>query len=75
MCAGSLLANRELYLIFMRMIASFRIEKFDDIDTHPVKGNSDPTSLVAIPEKYRAKFVPRHEDALRQSLEQWKECE
>lgn len=68
MCAGSLLANRELYLVFIRLINSFKIEKFDDIDHHPVSGNSDPTSLVAMPNKYRAKFIPRNEVALRQSI-------
>ena len=68
MCAGSLLANRELYLVFMRLINSFKIEKYDDIDYHPVSGNSDPTSLVAMPNKYRARFIPRNETALRQSI-------
>lgn len=68
MCAGSLLANRELYLVFIRLLNSFKIEKFDEIDHHPVSGNSDPTSLVAMPHKYRAKFVPRNETALRHSI-------
>ncbi|KAK6207318.1 hypothetical protein LQW54_007276 [Pestalotiopsis sp. IQ-011] len=48
MCAGSLLANRELYLVYMRLLNSFRVEKDDEIDSHPLTGNSDPTSLVAI---------------------------
>lgn len=71
MCAGSLLANRELYLVFMRMLSSFRIDphgKGDDADWHPVRGNSDPTSLVAIPKKYSVYFVPRDEEALRMGL-------
>ncbi|KAJ5684815.1 uncharacterized protein N7477_001160 [Penicillium maclennaniae] len=68
MCAGSLLANRELYLVFMRTLNSFRIEPYDDTDWHPVRGNSDPTSLVAIPQKYKVRFVPRNADALNQSL-------
>lgn len=71
MCAGSLLANRELYLIFMRLINSFKIEKFDDVDHNPVSGMSDPTSLVAMPRKYRARFVPRNEAALRKSLNEF----
>jgi len=69
MCAGSLLANRELYLVFIRLINSFQIVKADDVDYHPVSGNSDPTSLVAMPNRYLAKFVPRNEAALRQSIE------
>jgi 3-hydroxyphenylacetate 6-hydroxylase len=68
MCAGSLLANRELYLIFMRLLNSFRIEKVDDIDYHPVSGNSDPTSLVAIPKAYRARFLPYDEAVLEKAL-------
>ncbi|KAL4896344.1 cytochrome P450 [Aspergillus ambiguus] len=68
MCAGSLLANRELYLVFMRTLNSFRIESDEDINWHPVLGNSDPTSLVAIPQKYKVRFVPRSEKALTQTL-------
>lgn len=68
MCAGSLLANRELYLVFMRLLGSFRIEKVEEIDYHPVTGNSDPTSLVAIPKAYKARFIPHNATALSQSL-------
>ncbi|OJJ94613.1 hypothetical protein ASPACDRAFT_128177 [Aspergillus aculeatus ATCC 16872] len=68
MCAGSLLANRELYLVFMRTLNSFRIEPVDDVDWHPVRGNSDPTSLVAIPKRYRVRFVPKNRAALAASL-------
>lgn len=72
MCAGSLLANRELYLVFMRMLNSFRIEPDHtdqaNLDWHPVHGNSDPTSLVAIPQRYKVKFVPKDGDALGKAL-------
>lgn len=68
MCAGSLLANRELYLVFMRTLNSFRIDPHDDAEWHPVRGNSDPTSLVAIPKKYKVRFVPRNEEVLRMAL-------
>ncbi|KAL5363048.1 cytochrome P450 [Aspergillus floccosus] len=68
MCAGSLLANRELYLVFMRTLNSFRIESDEDINWHPVKGNSDPTSLVAIPQKYKVRFVPRSKKVLAQMV-------
>jgi 3-hydroxyphenylacetate 6-hydroxylase len=71
MCAGSILANRELYLVFIRLINSFKIEKFDDVDHHPISGNADPTSLVAMPKRYKAKFVPRNEAALRQSMKEF----
>ncbi|KAM5433943.1 putative 3-hydroxyphenylacetate 6-hydroxylase [Microsporum canis] len=68
MCAGSLLANREIYLIFIRMLNSFRIISDEKINTHPIHGNSDPTSLVAIPKKYKVKFVPKNKTALDESL-------
>jgi 3-hydroxyphenylacetate 6-hydroxylase len=68
MCAGSLLANREMYLIFMRMLNSFKIEQADDVDTHPVRGVVDQTQLVSVPKRYKVKFVPRDEDALRAAL-------
>ncbi|KAL3430559.1 3-hydroxyphenylacetate 6-hydroxylase [Aspergillus tetrazonus] len=69
MCAGSLLANRELYLVFIRTLNSFRIEPTDEkIEWHPLKGNSDPTSLVAIPKKYKVRFVPKNEVSLVEAL-------
>jgi 3-hydroxyphenylacetate 6-hydroxylase len=68
MCAGSLLANRELYLIYMRVLNSFRIVKVDEVETHPVKGVIDPTQLVSVPRRYQVRFVPRDEKALRQAI-------
>jgi 3-hydroxyphenylacetate 6-hydroxylase len=68
MCAGSLLANRELYLVFIRTLNSFRIEPHDKTDCHPLRGNSDPTSLVAIPQKYKVRFVPKNKQALSKAL-------
>ncbi|KAI2767604.1 hypothetical protein DTO012A8_7155 [Penicillium roqueforti] len=70
MCAGSLLANRELYLVFIRTLNSFRLESHDKTDCHPLRGNSDPTSLVAIPQKYKVRFVPKDEKALLKALAQ-----
>lgn len=69
MCAGSLLANRELYLVFMRLLNSFEVRKCDNVDSHPVTGNSDPTSLVALPPRFRSYFVPHNEKALAKALE------
>ncbi len=75
MCAGSLLANRELYLVFIRMLHAFEIEKFDDVDCHPVRGNSDPTRLVSMPHGYRAKFVPRNKNAPEKAMREFKVVE
>jgi 3-hydroxyphenylacetate 6-hydroxylase len=71
MCAGSILANRELYLVFIRLINCFRIEKDEEVDVHPVRGNMDATSLVSMPERYKAKFVPRNEKVLRKALDEF----
>ncbi|KAF2459198.1 cytochrome P450 76B1 [Lineolata rhizophorae] len=68
MCAGSLLANRELYLIFMRVLNAFEIVKRTDVDAHPVSGSADPTSLVTMPRRYEVVFRPRNERALREAL-------
>lgn len=75
MCAGSLLANRELYLVFIRMINAFEIRKYDDVDPHPLTGNSDPTSLVAMPNRYKAKFVPRSVSALKRAIAEFEVVE
>ncbi|KAH0192653.1 cytochrome P450, partial [Aureobasidium melanogenum] len=68
MCAGSLLANRELYLVFMRMLSCFEIEKGTEVETHPVKGSSDPTSLVSLPHRYEVRFRSRNEVKLREQI-------
>ncbi|KAJ4124693.1 hypothetical protein NW765_014220 [Fusarium oxysporum] len=68
MCAGSLLANRELYLVYMRLLNSLKIEKSDEVDCHPITGSLDPTSLVALPRRYKAIFKPRNPEALQKAL-------
>jgi 3-hydroxyphenylacetate 6-hydroxylase len=72
MCAGSLLANRELYLTYMRMLNSFEILQDSPVETHPVRGSSDPTSLVTMCRHYQVIFKPRNESALREALGQAK---
>lgn len=69
MCPGSLLANRELYLVFLRMLNSFELVPDSEVDTHPVRGSSDPTSLVSMCKHYQVIFKPRNEVALREALE------
>lgn len=68
MCAGSLLANRELYLIFMRMLSCFEIVSGSEVDAHPVSGSADPTSLVTIPKRYQVYFKPRNETVIGEIL-------
>ena len=69
MCAGSLLANRELYLVFMRMLSCFEIVKGSEVETHPVRGSADPTSLVTVPHWYQVYFKPRNERNIRTVLD------
>lgn len=69
MCAGSLLANRELYLVFLRMLNSYELIQDSEVDVHPVRGASDPTSLVSMCRHYKVVFKPRNERALREALE------
>ena len=68
MCAGSLLANRELYLIFLRLLNSFELVQDSQVDVHPVRGSSDPTSLVTMCHAYKVIFKPRNETVLREAL-------
>lgn len=68
MCAGSLLANRELYLTYMRMLNSFEILQDSQVETHPVLGSADPESLVTMCKHYKVIFKPRNERALREAL-------
>ncbi|KAF2129403.1 cytochrome P450 [Dothidotthia symphoricarpi CBS 119687] len=69
MCAGSLLANRELYLVFMRLLNSFELIQDSEVDVHPVRGSVDPTSLVCMCRHYKVIFKPRNETALRAALD------
>ncbi|GAB7356640.1 hypothetical protein MBLNU459_g7360t1 [Dothideomycetes sp. NU459] len=73
MCAGSLLANRELYLVFMRMLSCFDIKKGTDVETDPVKGSADPTSLVTVPRRYEVVFEPRNSAVLKAMLKEREE--
>ncbi|KAI1429626.1 3-hydroxyphenylacetate 6 hydroxylase [Xylaria sp. FL1777] len=68
MCSGHLLAMRELYLIFMRLLSSFVIETSEKIDCDPSKDMKIPTDLIMAPRPYRVSFKPRNEQRLVESL-------
>ncbi|KAK9417802.1 putative 3-hydroxyphenylacetate 6-hydroxylase [Seiridium unicorne] len=68
MCAGHLLASRELYLVFMRLLSSFRLEIHGHVDTNPRTGMKNPRDLIMAPKKYKIFCVPRNEYLLRQAL-------
>ncbi|KAL7272404.1 hypothetical protein RUND412_004799 [Rhizina undulata] len=65
MCAGSHLANRELYAAFVRLILAFRIlPPRDDkwrIVEDAMENNGCTTALVAEPRAFRCRFVEREE--------------
>lgn len=68
MCAGHLLAAREVYLILMRLLASFRIKPHGEANMDPRTGFKDPEDLILAPHQYQVYFVPRNEAKLKASL-------
>lgn len=68
MCAGHLLAMRELYLVFMRLLASFRLEPHGRGDFDPATGEKNPRHLISTPHNYKVYCVPRDEKTLRARL-------
>lgn len=73
MCAGHLLAMRELYVIFMRLFASFKLEPHGLPNLDPKAGQKHPRDLIAAPHNYKVYFVPRDEARLREALADVKE--
>jgi len=64
MCVGYILGNRQLYILFLRLISTFRIipdpqAKVSSCD--PVKGVFDSKTLVSQPERFRCHFIPRND--------------
>ncbi|KAJ4422965.1 hypothetical protein N0V82_002359 [Gnomoniopsis sp. IMI 355080] len=68
MCAGHLLAMRELYIVFMRLIASFKLEPYGRANLDPASGQKNPRDLIAAPHNYKVYFVPRNEARLQKML-------
>ena len=68
MCIGIQMANRELYVLFLRLINSFKIETDKPIDTNPISGVANPMATVSIPKDYNVRFVPRNLRALQNSI-------
>ena len=63
MCAGSHLANRELYVAFVRLIIAFHIDPPGDIKDRPILNalecNAVPTSLTTDPKPFKCGFRAR----------------
>ena len=62
------LAYRELYILFLRMLNSFKIEKVGTIDSHPISGVENIGSLTTQPKEYQVRFVPRNLKVLQEAL-------
>ncbi|KAL9617715.1 MAG: hypothetical protein Q9160_007489 [Pyrenula sp. 1 TL-2023] len=70
MCAGTHLANRELYTAFLRLIAAFRIlpaEGDEEVSLDALDCNAIPTSLTTEPKPFRVRFEARD----RAEVEGW----
>ncbi|KAL1953678.1 hypothetical protein VTO42DRAFT_2389 [Malbranchea cinnamomea] len=71
MCAGSHLANRELYTAFLRLISAFRIVPAKDTRDHPIidpfECNATKTALTLDPKLFKVGFRVRD----RAKLNEW----
>jgi phenylacetate 2-hydroxylase len=71
MCAGSHLANRELFVAFVRLISAFEIvapkDKSDEPEMDALMANLIPTSLTMEPKPFKCGFRVRDKAA----LERW----
>ncbi|PKS10911.1 hypothetical protein jhhlp_002669 [Lomentospora prolificans] len=69
MCAGSHLANRELFTAYIRLITAFRITQAKDAKDHPIidalECNSIPTALTTDPKPFKICLKARNEPELR----------
>ena len=74
MCAGSHLANRELYTAFLRLITAFEMRPAKDPTERPILNaiecNATPTALTTEPKPFKVRFVPRDPQKLKQWIEE-----
>lgn len=70
MCAGSHLANRQLYTAFIRLISAFTIVESENVEDRPIidciECNRVPTSLTMDPKAFKVGFKPRDQAKLRE---------
>ncbi|KAK6842714.1 3-hydroxyphenylacetate 6-hydroxylase [Apiospora arundinis] len=59
MCSAHMLAQRQLYLILMRTLSSFRLETYGLVDCDPRTGKRDPSDLIMAARPYKILCVPR----------------
>jgi phenylacetate 2-hydroxylase len=77
MCAGSHLANRELYTAFVRLITAFHIDAPRAPQDLPILDaldcNSIPTSLTTDPKPFKCGFRARNLEALQRWMRESEE--
>ncbi|EAL86133.1 hypothetical protein KXW98_009364 [Aspergillus fumigatus] len=70
MCAGSHLANRELYTAYIRLITAFTMHPARDPADQPIldaiECNAIPTALTTEPKPFKVGFKPRDASKLQQ---------
>lgn len=70
MCAGSHLANRELFTAYVRVLTAFEITQSDDVAARPIMDciecNGTPTSLTLDPKPFKIALKPRDEAQVKQ---------
>ena len=73
MCAGSHLANRELYTAFIRLISAFEITPPTDSADQPIlnalESNASKTSLTLDPKPFKVGFKVRDSAKLEKWIE------
>ena len=73
MCAGSHLANRELYTAFIRLFVAFMIDPPKDPKDNPIldalECNAVPTSLTTDPKPFKGGFRVRDWERLEKWME------
>lgn len=64
---------RELYLIFMRLLATFKLEPSGTARVDPKMDMKNPKDLIKAPYSYQVFFVPRNEAKLQKLLAETKD--
>jgi 3-hydroxyphenylacetate 6-hydroxylase len=67
-CSGVSLANRFLYIFFVRLISAFEIQSSVVLDVDPITGCKSYEDLVSSIKRYQVNFKARDEFALREAL-------
>lgn len=77
MCAGSHLANRELYTAYIRLLVAFTLHPARDPQDNPVldaiECNAIPTALTTEPKPFKVGFRPRDPAALQKWIDESEE--